>query len=315
MKAVILNHFGPADAFEMTEVEKPAPGDKQVLIKIKAAGINPVDTKVRAGTSGMAKHLELPVILGWDMSGIVESCGKQVSSLHPGDEVFGCIGFPGLGKAYAEYAVADEAHLAKKPKNVSFEQAAALPIAGLTAYQSIHDHLKLQAGQTILIQAAAGGVGHLTVQLAKLMHAHVIGTASSKNKAFLESIGIDQFIDYTREKFEDVVQNVDAVQDAMGGEVLYRSIGCIKRGGHAVCLPSSTKDDPKAISIALEHDVSLVWPMMYPSGAQLEILARLLEEKKLIIQLDHVFPFHEIAEAHKRIETHRTVGKIAIRID
>lgn len=314
MKAVILNEFGSPEALQMTETEKPFPGENQVLIKIKAAGVNPVDTKVRAGTSGISKRLQLPAILGWDVSGIAEACGRGVTGFRPGDEVFGCIGFPGPGGTYAEYTVAGYDQLSLKPRGISFEEAAALPIAGLTAYQSIHDHLKLEAGQTILIQAAAGGVGHLAVQLAGLLKANVIGTASSGNRDFLESLGINRFIDYKREDFETIVKNADAVQDAMGGEVLYRSIACVKPGGRIVCLPSSTKDDPRAVALARDRHVTLMWPMMYPSGQQLNRLASLLEEEKLKIHLSKVFPLPEAAEAHKWIEAHHTVGKVVLRV-
>ena len=224
MKAAIINEFGDADVLKIIDVEKPVPNDEEVLIKIMAAGINPVDTKVRAGTSGMSRHLPLPAILGWDVSGVAESAGKDVKEFKAGDAVFGCIGFPDLGKAYAEFTAIDPKYLAKKPANISFDEAAAVPLAGLTAYQAITEHLKISAGQKVLIQAAAGGVGHLAVQFAKLDGAFVIGTASEKNENFLKKTGVDQFIDYKKEKFEDIVSNLDAVLDAMGGEVLYRSI-------------------------------------------------------------------------------------------
>src|SRR5690348_3083410 len=157
MKAVIINEFGPPEVLKNITMEKPVPSDEEVLITIKFAGINPVDAKVRAGTSGMSKTLKLPAILGWDVSGIIESVGKNVSQFKNGDEVFGCIGFPGLGKTYAEFAVADPKLLTKKPAGVTFEDAAAVPLAGLTAYQAINEHLKISNGQKVLIQAAAGG--------------------------------------------------------------------------------------------------------------------------------------------------------------
>lgn len=315
MKAAIINRFGPPDVLEITDLPKPVPNDDEVLIKIKFTGINPVDTKVRAGTSGMSKQLKLPAILGWDVSGTIESVGKNVSSFKNGDEVFGCIGFPGLGKTYAEFAVADPKLLAKKPSNISFEEAAAIPLAGLTAYQAINVHLKISKGQRILIQAAAGGVGHLSVQFAKLNGAYVAGTASGKNEQFLKSLGVDQFINYRKEKFEDVFKNADAVLDAMGGEVLYRSFSCAKRGGRVVCLPSSAKNDPKAIEFAKQLDVEMIWPMMYPDGEEMQLIARLLGDKKLLVKIDKVFGLDEIAEAHKAIETHSTDGKIIVKID
>ncbi len=315
MKVAIINRFGPPEVLQITEIETPVPTDDQVLIKIKFTGINPVDTKVRAGTSGMSKNLQLPAILGWDVSGTIESVGKNVSAFKNGDEVFGCIGFPGLGKTYAEFAVAYPKLLTKKPSNVSFEEAAAVPLAGLTAYQAINEHLKISEGQKVLIQAAAGGVGHLAVQFAKLNGAFVAGTASAENEAFLESLGVDQFINYKKDKFENVFQDGDAVLDAMGGEILYRSFSCVNKGGRVVCLPSSTKNDPKAIELAKQHNVEMIWPMMYPDGAQMQLIAHLLEDKKLQVKIDRTFSLGEIVEAHKALETHGTDGKVIVKID
>ena len=315
MKAAIIHEFGPPEVLQITDVEKPVVDDEQVLIKIKSVGINPVDTKVRAGTSGVSKRISLPAILGWDVSGVIEETGKNVSGFKTGDEVFGCIGFPGLGKGYAEYTVADPYILAKKPGNISFDEAAAIPIAGLTAYQAINEELKITSGQKVLIQAAAGGVGHLAVQFAKMNGAYIFGTASEKNKIFLESLGIDKVIDYKKEKFEDVVHELDAALDAMGGEVLYRSIECVKRGGRVVCLPSSTKNDPKAIDIALERNITLTWPMMRTDGKELQLIAHLVEEKKLKVKVDKIFTLDQIVWAHKAVESHGTSGKVVVRID
>lgn len=314
MKAAIINRFGPPEVLKIEEVEKPVPNDNQVLIKIQFTGINPVDAKVRAGTSGMSKQLHLPAILGWDISGTIEKVGKNVTEFKTGDEVFGCIGFPGLGKTYAEFAVADPKLITIKPSSVSFEEAAAVPLAGLTAYQAINEHLKITEGKKILIQAAAGGVGHLAVQFAELNGAFVAGTASGKNEDFLKSLGLDQFINYKKEKFEDVFLNGDAVLDAMGGEILYRSFSCVKKGGRVVCLPSSTKNDPKAIELAQQSEVQIIWPMMHPDGEEMNIIARLLDQKKLKVKIDKIFDLNEIVQAHKAIETHETDGKVIVKI-
>ncbi|MGN6248255.1 MAG: NADP-dependent oxidoreductase [Ginsengibacter sp.] len=314
MKVAIINKFGPPEVLQITDLEIPEPNEDEVLIKIKFAGINPVDTKVRAGTSGMSKKLQLPAILGWDVSGTIESVGKNVSDFKTGDEVFGCIGFPGLGKTYAQFAVADPKLITKKSPKVSFEEAAAVPLAGLTAYQAINEHLKVSKGQKVLIQAAAGGVGHLAVQFAKINGAFVAGTASGKNEEFLKSLGVDQFINYKTEKFEDVVNDVDAILDAMGGEILYRSFSCVKKGGRVVCLPSSTKNDPKAIELAKQHDVEMIWPMMHPDGKEMSLIAGLMEQEKMQVKVDKVFNLDQIVEAHKAVETHGTDGKVIIRI-
>ncbi|MDQ2719605.1 MAG: NADP-dependent oxidoreductase [Bacteroidota bacterium] len=315
MKAAIIHQFGNAEVLQITEVSKPEINDSQVLIKVIAVGINPVDTKVRAGTSGMSKQIKLPAILGWDVSGIIENVGKDISDFKPGDEVFGCIGFPGTGKTYAEFSVADPKLLAKKPNNISFDEAAATPLAALTSYQAINEHLEINAGQKILIQAAAGGVGHLSVQFAKLNGAFVIGTATAKNEKFLKEIGVDQVIDYKKENFENIVHNPDAVIDAMGGKILYRSISCVKPGGTVVCLPSSTKDDPKAIELAKERDVKLIWPMMHPEGGQMQIISGLLNQKKIKVSIDKIFTLDQIVWAHKAVETHQSKGKVVVRIN
>jgi NADPH:quinone reductase-like Zn-dependent oxidoreductase len=315
MKAAIIDKFGDADVLEITEVDKPEINDNQILIKVKATGINPVDTKVRAGTSGISKQIKLPAILGWDVSGIIQNVGKNVQSFRSGDEIFGCIGFPGLGKTYAECTVADPQLISKKPHNISFEEAAAVPLAGLTAYQAINEELKVTSGQKVLIQAAAGGVGHLAVQFAKISGAFVIGTASEKNEKFIKSLGVDQFIDYKKEKFEDVVHDVDAALDAMGGEILYRTISCVKPGGMMVCLPSSTKNDPKAIELANERNIKLIWPMMRPDGEQIRLIASLLQGKKVKVFVDKIFTLDQIMWAHKAVETHQTKGKVVVKMD
>lgn len=315
MKAIVINEFGDADVLRMAEVEKPVPVGSQVLIKVKAIGINPVDTKVRAGGHLISKRLKFPAILGWDISGIVQECGSEVIAFRPGDAVFGNLGFPNLAGGYAEYVLADANEIVAKPSGVSFEEAAALPVVGLTAYQAIHDYLKLQDGQTVLIQAAAGGVGHISVQLAKLAGATVFGTASTSNEEFVRSLGADHFIDYTREDFEKVVHRADAAQDAMGGDILYRSIRCLRPGGRIVCLPSSTKNDPEAIALAKDQGIELVWPMMYKSSEQLEVLVHLMDQKKLKIRVSKIFPFNEMSDAHRQIESHHTAGKVVVRIE
>lgn len=314
MKAAVLTQFGDAGELQIMNIKKPVAADNEVLIKVTAAGINPVDTKIRAGTSAMAKQIRLPAVLGWDVSGTVESAGRNAGVFKTGDPVFGCLSFPGLGKAYAEYTVAEPGLLAKKPADISFEEAAAVPLAGLTAYQAINEHLKISASQTVLIQAAAGGVGHLAVQFARLNGAFVSGTASAGNAAFLRSVGVEQVIDYKEQRFEEVVGDLDAVLDAMGGEVLYRSISCVRPGGAVVCLPSSTKNDPKAMALAEKRNVKLTWPMMYRNGDQLRLIADLLAQGKLKVHVDRTFPLEEIVQGHKAIESHHTRGKIVIKI-
>jgi NADPH:quinone reductase-like Zn-dependent oxidoreductase len=309
MKAIIIKEFGAADQLQIAEIEKPTITDDQVLIKVMAAGLNPVDTKIRSGKHISCKNLQLPTILGKDMSGIVETVGKNVSTFKHGDAVFGCI-----NHTYAEYVVASPASIVKKPENVSFEEAAAVSLAGLTAYQAINEHLKVVAGQKVLIQSAAGGVGHLAVQFAKLNGAFVYGTASGKNACFLKDLGVDQPINYKEEKFEEIATDLDAVMDTMGGEILYRSISCVKPGGRVVCLPSSTKDDPKAIELARERGVALIWFMMEPKKETLQLFADLMLAQKLKVEVEKVFPMEEIVKAHQTVESQSVRGKVVVQL-
>ncbi len=310
MKAIIIREFGDVDKLQLAEVNRPDFNKDQILIKVMAAGINPVDTKIRSGNHISSHRLQLPAILGKDMSGVIESVGENVKEFKIGDMVFGCI-----NNTYAEYVVASPEFIVKKPENISFEVAAAVSLAGLTAYQAINDHLKVSSGQRVLIQSAAGGVGHMAVQFAKLQGAFVSGTASGKNIEFLKDLGVDQSINYKEEKFEEIATNIDAVMDTMGGEILYRSIALVKPGGKVVCLPSSTKDDPKAIALARERGVELIWFMMHPEKAVLQIISKLLKEEKLRVKVQKVFPMKEIAQAHQLIESHGVSGKVVIRLN
>lgn len=309
MKAVVIKEFGKSDVLEIVEVQLPVVGDDQVLVKIVAAGLNPVDTKIRSGAHVSCKDLKLPAILGKDMSGIVETVGKSVVDFKPGDQVFGCI-----NHTYAAYVAASPAAIVMKPEHISFNEAAAVSLAGLTAYQAIHEHLAVKAGQRVLIQSAAGGVGHLAVQFAKLTGAFVYGTASDKNKDFLKTLGVDGPIDYQNQNFEDIAVDLDAVMDTMGGEVLYRSIRCVKPGGRVVCLPSSTRNDPKALALAKERNVELIWSMMHPEKDTLQLFADLMEKGKLKVKVERVFPLTEIALAHDVVESHGVSGKIVVQL-
>lgn len=309
MKAIMIQKFGKPEELVVTEVEKPLINDDQVLIRVVAVGLNPVDTKIRSGAHISSKSLQLPAILGKDMSGIIELVGKNVQDFKNGDEVFGCI-----DKTYAEYVAASPRSIVKKPAHVSFNEAAAVSLAGLTAHQAINDHLKITAGQRVLIQSAAGGVGHLAVQFAKSNGAFVFGTASEKNADFLAELGVDRVINYKEEQFEEVATELDAVMDTMGGEILYRSIGCVKPGGKVVCLPSSTRDDPKAVALAKDRNVELIWPMMHQDKEILQLFSTLLGEERLKVKIEKVFPLNEIIQAHYAVESHGVSGKIVVEI-
>nr|WP_121272928.1 NADP-dependent oxidoreductase [Pedobacter schmidteae] len=309
MKAIVIKEFGSADKLEIVEMTKPVINDDQVLIKVRTAGINPVDTKIRSGAHISSKTLQLPAVLGKDVSGIIELVGKNVREFKAGDAVFGI-----ANGAYAEYAVANPDFIVKKPENTSFEEAGAISLVALTAWQAIYDHLRISSGQHVLIQSAAGGVGHLAVQFARIAGATVSGTASEKNIDFIKQLGVDQAIDYKNEKFEDVVGELDAAMDTMGGEILYRTISCVKPGGRVVCLPSSTKDDPKALEYAKKRDIELIWFMMTPTKKDLRQISSLLAEGKLKVSVEKVLPMEKIMQAHQEIEAHGVRGKIVIEM-
>jgi NADPH:quinone reductase-like Zn-dependent oxidoreductase len=240
MKAITLTKNGGAENLVIREVARPGLQPAEVLIGTKALSVNPVDVYVRADSDGTARILKPApgedIIIGWDVAGVVVETGTAVAALKKGDEVFGMVNFPGHGKGYAEYVAAPADQLALKPSNVSFEEAAAAALTALTAWQTLVTYGRLQKGEKVLIHAAAGGVGHYLVQLAKHLGAYVIGTASAANKEFLLSLGADEFIDYTRERFEDRVKDADVVIDSLPGDHLLRSLDTVKPGGRVISL-------------------------------------------------------------------------------
>ena len=312
MKAIIIKEFGGTDKLITTELPVPEIGDQEVLVKVHAISINPVDVKTRQG-KGVAGRLktENPIILGWDISGEVTAVGSAVSDFKVGDEVFGMVNFPGHGKAYAEYVAAPAAHLALKPANVTHQQAAAATLAALTAYQALVKHVKLQQGQRILVHAAAGGVGHLVVQIAKHLGAYVIGTSSAANKDFVLGIGADEHIDYKSQRFEDVVKDVDAVFDALGADNIVRSIPVVKAGGHIVSIPTTVPEE--VVAQAKEKGVHAFFFLVQSSGADMKVIADLLEKGVLKPYVNH-YDFSQMDIAHQQQETGSTRGKIVLTL-
>ena len=313
MQAAILPEFGPATAFRIEKVAIPLPAAGQVLVKVKAIGLNPVDFKTRSG-KGYASYQTLPAILGWDIAGEVVSVGEGVSKFVTGDRIFGMSNFPNPGNAYAEYAVVQEEEFAIIPKNISYEVAAGTPLAGLTAWEALFDHAGVTWGQRVFIQGAAGGVGHIAVQLAKWKRCFVAATASAANHPFLTELGVDQLIDYKTQRFEDIVEKVDVVMDGMGGEIALRSLDVLNPGGVLVSLPSMYKDDPAVIARAKEKGVEVKWMSVRPSGERMEQLAFLLSNNRLKVEVDETFPLTEIVRAHQRLEEGHGKGKIVLTV-
>lgn len=308
MKAVRIHEYGGPEVLRYEDAPCPEPGAGEVLIRVHAAGVNPVDWKVRAGFAKERLKYKMPFIPGWDLSGVVEVIGLGVTRLQVGDEVYSR---PDLSRdgSYAEYIVVKESEVALKPKSVDHVNAAAVPLAALTAWQALFDGAKLTAGQTVLIHGAAGGVGSFAVQFAKLKGARVIGTASQKNHEFLRSLGADEVIDYNTTKFEDVVHDVDAVFDTITGETADRSYQVIKKGGVYVSIlmpPSQEK--------AAAHGIRAVHTFVQANPGQLSEIAKLIDSGKLKIIIEKVFPLSEARAAQELNATGHTRGKIVLTV-
>jgi NADPH:quinone reductase-like Zn-dependent oxidoreductase len=311
MKAIILKGFGGVENLILSDISDPETSDNEVTISVKAIGINPIDIKTRKG-KGMAAAFENinPVILGWDISGLVTKTGKNVATFKAGDEVFGMVNFPGHGKAYAELVSAPEAHLALKPSAISHPEAAAASLAALTAWQVLKFKMGLKKGDRILIHAAAGGVGHYAVQVAKHLGAWVAGTSSGSNKDFVLKLGADMHVDYEKDKFEELIHNMDFVLDTIGGEITYRSFGVLKQGGTIICIPSGTSPDitAKALAKGLKGDHFRV----QSNGEDMKDISTLLEKGLVKSFISGTYSFDEIQAAHLQIETGKTRGKIVV---
>ena len=314
MKAIILKQFGDVENLSMTQLPVPEITEDEVLIKIKSISINPVDVKTRSGkgVSAVLKN-DNPMILGWDLSGKVETTGSAVKSLKKGDDVFAMVRFPLSGKVYAEYVSVPASQLAIKPVNVTHDEAAAACLAALTAWQALTINYKLNPGEHVLIHAASGGVGHYAVQMAKYLGAFVIGTSSAANKDFVLSLGADEHIDYKAKPFETVIKNLDFVLDTIGGDYIERSLKTIKKGGTIISIPSGLNEHVKEKAEAL--GIQGFSTRVKPDGTNMQEIADLLERKKLISHLQKTFSFDQMAEAHLQIESGRTVGKISLTVD
>jgi NADPH:quinone reductase-like Zn-dependent oxidoreductase len=312
MKAIVLKAPGGVENFEVKEIAQPTPRPNEVLVKVKAISINPVDVKTRDGKSlyNQLKDDE-HVLIGWDISGEVMTIGEEVSYFKKGDEVFGMVNFPGKGRAYAEYVVAPENHLALKPVNVSHQEAAAATLAALTAWQVLVHQAHIKPGQRVLIHAAAGGVGHYAVQIAKHFKAYVIGTASAENAGFLKELGVDEHIDYKKEKVEQKVKDVDIVLDSLGENSL-KSLATLKSGGKLVSILGGARDDVQ--EAAKERHIEAKNYLVHSSGKDQAEIAKLLSEGQLKSYLYQTFSFEDMAKAHSQVETRKTRGKVVVEV-
>lgn len=307
MKAVQIQGFGDRSVLALNDIAIPTPAENEVLIKVKSASVNPVDWKIREGYLQPMLNHTLPLTLGWDVSGEVAAIGEKVSHLKIGDAVYSR---PDIAKngSYAEYqtVVADE--VALKPNSLSWQEAAGVPLAALTAWQSLYEIAKLEAGERVLIHAGSGAVGQFAIQLAKLRGAYVYTTTSSKNTALVMSLGADHCIDYQNEDFSKL-RDIDAVFDTIGAETQANSWQTLKKGGRLVSITQNPDE-----ATATKHGVSASFCFVQPNREQLAELAAFADAGQLKVNIDSEFELHQIAAAHERSETGRAQGKIIINV-
>lgn len=310
MRIVTQRQTGGPEVLEIGRVPVPTPLPTEIRVRVAAAGVNPVDWKTRSG-AGMAAVLgPPPFTVGWDVAGTVDAVGVGVTRFAVGDAVFGMPWFPRAAGAYGEFVTAPSRHFAHRPAGLSEIEAAGLPLAGLTAWQSLVDVARVRPGQRVLIQAAAGGVGHLAVQIAKARGAYVIGTASRSKHDLLHDLGADETVDYRAERFEDVVEPVDIVFDLIGGEVAVRSLDVLRPDGRLICLPSAAA--AAAIEAARERGLRATGMIVEPDGAGLEELAQLVDDRRLRVIVAETFPLERASHAHRAGEMGHTTGKLVL---
>jgi NADPH:quinone reductase-like Zn-dependent oxidoreductase len=311
MRAIVQRQLGGPEVLRVEQVEVPEPIPTEVQVRVRAAGVNPVDVKTREGR-GMAGVLGAPPFtIGWDVCGVVSAVGAGVTRFQVGEEVFGMPWFPRQGGAYAEYVTAPSRHFAAKPHALSHLEAGALPLAGLTAWQIVVDTIQLRAGDDILVHGAAGGVGHLAVQIAKARGANVIGTARAEQAKFLAELGVDVTIDYREQRFERLVDDLDAVIDLTGtqGEA---SLATLRPGGILVSVPSGVPNE--VLEMAKRTNRRATGILVEPDPVGLVGLDELAAEGRLRVEVDRVFALEEAAEAHRYAESSHGAGKVVLEV-
>src|SRR6058998_2055060 len=306
MKAVVAHDYGAPEVLKLEEVPRPEPNADEALVRVIASGVNPADPLTLSGKYAREFGTHLPLIPGYDIAGIVQETGAQITKIKVGDAVYG---YPTFGGGWADYVTVKEWEVAAKPKSLNFVEAAAVPMGALTAWQSLVDVAKLQPGQTILIHGGSGGVGSFAIQIAKARGARVIATASTANQDLLKQLSADVAVDYTKTRFEDVAKDVDTVLDPVGKETLARSYGAVKKGGIVMCLvalPDRAELHKRGI-----HGAAI---SVHPDAADLTEIARLIDAGKIKPIVTQVLPLSEAIAAQQQAATHHTRGKVVLRI-
>lgn len=308
MKAVRIHAYGDASKLAYEDVPRPTAKGDELLVRVHAAGVNPVDDKIREGKLAGGVALGAPLVIGYDVAGVVEAIGDKVTRFKVGDAVFAYLDLQ-RGGGYAEYAIVREREAAPKPAKLTFDEAAAVPLAALTAWQALVDTAKLEKGQSVLIHAGSGGVGSFAIQIAKARGAKVFATSSAANLDFLKQLGADEAIDYKSQRFEDVAKNVDVVLDPIGGETQQRSFAVLKPGGILVSIVQ-----PPDAKLAKEKGVRGTIILVRPNAAELAEITKLVDADQLKPYVTKTLPLAEAAKAHELIHTGHTRGKIVLHI-
>lgn len=311
MKTAQINKYGGKEVVEINNtISKPKAEEGKIVIEIHAAGVNPIDWKIRQGYLAQMMPLQFPATMGGDFSGVVTEVGGGVSGLRVGDEVYGQAGvLLGGSGTFAEYALVSAQNVAKKPKNVSHKEAAGLPLAGVSAFQALLETINLKKGQKILIHGGAGGIGSFAIQLAKYLGAYVYTTVSIEDVAYVKELGVDEVIDYKSQKFEDIAKDCDAVFDTVGGETYTRSFNVLKKGGVIVSMAEQPNTE-----LMGKYGVQAIYQFTQPTREKLEKLAALVERGAVKVHIDKTFRLDETAEALSYLETGHSKGKVVLQI-
>ena len=315
MRAILMHDTGGPEVLECGTAQRPVCINSEFLVRVVAAGVNPTDVKTRSGRGASAAISSYPTILGNDFSGIVESTPYEGHPIKVGDEVYGMTGFPRFGGSYAEYVSVSSLSIARKPKALSHVEAAGVPLAALTAWGMVVEVAKAHEGQRILIHAGAGGVGHFAVQFARFFGAHVIATGSSRNIGWLTELGANETVDYTSERFDEVIDTVDVVIDLVGNvhdDTGTRSLMVVRHGGLIINAP--TDSWPTFIEDATAAGLRATTYKVAPDGTNLAVISRLLESGDVRVFVDQVFEMDAAADAHRALETGHTRGKIVLKV-